>query len=813
MTSRTLSALVMMVCVFAAGPIADALAQDLTNLGYATGPRFTLTDKTWPASPGDADVCLWKDDAHAAVSITIDVTGGLLDWWQSIGDTYDIGVTWFVITDQMDNDPYDRYPDWTELAAIHANGHDIQSHSVTHLNTTLGFDPDDPLHDHNVEYRDSKAAIETNLGIPCLTIAYPGGSGFGNYPDLAMNYYIAGRGTVAKVNPPNEIDYPETRSIGNGLVIDEPTSTWNNLSNLFNPSHYGWRGWYVCHFHGLDEARQAEVVAGLDYLQIKDAEVGIWNCWYRHGAQYAQERDSATLTTDSVTPDKITLTLTDLMRDSLFDYPLTVKVRLHEAWTEVYATQDGEPVDAALITHDGGKFALVQAIPDRGAIELTPTETSNAIGGDADGDGDVDLDDFVILKSSFGTPSGATQATGDFDGDGDVDLDDFVILKTNFGYVPPNDPPSANAGSDQALTDADEDGSEVVTLDGSASADTDGSIVSYVWEGAASPIAAGVSPTVTLPVAVHTIDLTVTDDDGATDTDSVVITVNAPTANVAPTANAGADRGAYDNDDSGAEDVALDGSGSSDSDGMIASYVWDDGAAQIATGETPTVALAVGSYTVTLTVTDDDGATDTDTVDVTVHPVGTGAVYVVNGHTDDTCMRVDGTFRAITQKDNRAGDDNAGVDGAYVMVFQLPTLAAGETVTDANLDVVLVNLRSGMIGNVDLYGLPYRSASAVIAADYYQGVYAGDVAATALQDDICVLTTPLGPVASDAVGDSNIAAYLNAQYAAGAQGGDYVFLRLSPDVDEAPNYQYYAFASANADDAGTRPVLTITTGQ
>jgi hypothetical protein len=53
--------------------------------------------------------------------------------------------------------------------------------------------------------------------------------------------------------------------------------------------------------------------------------------------------------------------------------------------------------------------------------------------GDADGDGDVDLDDFVILKTNFGTPSGATAATGDFDGDGDVDLDDFVILKSNFG--------------------------------------------------------------------------------------------------------------------------------------------------------------------------------------------------------------------------------------------------------------------------------------------------------------------------------------------------------------------------------------------
>ena len=57
--------------------------------------------------------------------------------------------------------------------------------------------------------------------------------------------------------------------------------------------------------------------------------------------------------------------------------------------------------------------------------------------GDADGDGDVDLDDFVVLKKNFGTPSGATIAQGDFDYDEDVDLDDFVILKKNFGTALP----------------------------------------------------------------------------------------------------------------------------------------------------------------------------------------------------------------------------------------------------------------------------------------------------------------------------------------------------------------------------------------
>jgi hypothetical protein len=88
--------------------------------------------------------------------------------------------------------------------------------------------------------------------------------------------------------------------------------------------------------------------------------------------------------------------------------------------------------------------------------------------------------------------------------------------------------------------------------------------------------------------------------------------------NQAPTADAGSDQSVSDTDSSGAESVTLDGSGSSDSDGTIASYVWSEDDTQIATGETPTVSLAVGVYTLTLTVTDDEGATSTDTVNVSV---------------------------------------------------------------------------------------------------------------------------------------------------------------------------------------------------
>jgi len=76
--------------------------------------------------------------------------------------------------------------------------------------------------------------------------------------------------------------------------------------------------------------------------------------------------------------------------------------------------------------------------------------------GDADSNGTVDLDDFVLLKSNFGTGGLATDE-GDFDLDDDVDLDDFVTLKCYFGVsLKPPVPTTGLAGTVDLLTVASE---------------------------------------------------------------------------------------------------------------------------------------------------------------------------------------------------------------------------------------------------------------------------------------------------------------------------------------------------------------------
>jgi parallel beta-helix repeat protein len=103
----------------------------------------------------------------------------------------------------------------------------------------------------------------------------------------------------------------------------------------------------------------------------------------------------------------------------------------------------------------------------------------------------------------------------------------YVRLDVNItgtGVVP-NAQPVANAGSDQTVLDNDDSGDELITLDGRASHDDDGPLISYVWKEGETVIANGDTVNVSLTVGIHTITLTVGDLLGATDTDTVVITI------------------------------------------------------------------------------------------------------------------------------------------------------------------------------------------------------------------------------------------------------------------------------------------------
>ena len=153
-----------------------------------------------------------------------------------------------------------------------------------------------------------------------------------------------------------------------------------------------------------------------------------------------------------------------------------------------------------------------------------------------------------------------------------------------------------------------------VSFTGDMSTDDKG-IVSYNWDFGDGASINEINPVHTYTgVGVFTATLTVTDEEGLTGSASIEITVDEPTENQAPIANASSDV------TSGIMPLTVNFSseGSVDDIGIV-SYLWDfkDGSTSTQLNPTHTFTQA-GVYAVLLTVTDAEGLTDTDTVTINV---------------------------------------------------------------------------------------------------------------------------------------------------------------------------------------------------
>lgn len=189
-----------------------------------------------------------------------------------------------------------------------------------------------------------------------------------------------------------------------------------------------------------------------------------------------------------------------------------------------------------------------------------------------------------------------------------VTNDDSATDTTTQTITVENQPPTAdiNVTPSTPVTD------QRITLSAKESSDPDGRIVSYEWTIAEREFSGETVDRIFNVIGEYTVELTVTDDDGATDTTTQTVRVSNqdPTASFtwspsSPVAG---------------ELVTFDGTSSSDPNGTISNYEWS------IDGTTKTGVLAThtfddsGGYTVELTVTDDDGATARETLVVEVGP-------------------------------------------------------------------------------------------------------------------------------------------------------------------------------------------------
>jgi len=206
------------------------------------------------------------------------------------------------------------------------------------------------------------------------------------------------------------------------------------------------------------------------------------------------------------------------------------------------------------------------------------------------------------------------------DNGGLTSIDTCTVNVTWDNEPPVNEPPVADAGSNQTV-----DEGVTVRLDGSNSTDPDNGIASYSWTQTGGPSvtlssATAASPTFTSPDVTEggaslAFRLRVTDNGGLQSTDYCV--VNVTWDNEPPVANAGSNQTVTEG-----VTVTLNGSKSTDVDDGIKSYSWTQtGGSSVTLSSTSVVSPTFTSPDVTqggsslafrLTVTDNGGLTSTD---------------------------------------------------------------------------------------------------------------------------------------------------------------------------------------------------------
>jgi large repetitive protein len=176
-----------------------------------------------------------------------------------------------------------------------------------------------------------------------------------------------------------------------------------------------------------------------------------------------------------------------------------------------------------------------------------------------------------------------------------------------------NQPPTANPGGPYTGT-----AGQAIAFNGSGSSDPDGQVVSYQWSFGDGGTATGATPSHTYANGgSYMVSLAVTDNNGAVGSASTTANVAAPNNQLPVARFVGSP---YSGTTLTA--IAFNGSTSSDPDGTIASYAWNFGDGNTATGATLTTPNhtygSAGTYTVTLTVTDDKGGQGSATTTATV---------------------------------------------------------------------------------------------------------------------------------------------------------------------------------------------------
>jgi peptidoglycan/xylan/chitin deacetylase (PgdA/CDA1 family) len=339
----------------------------------------------------DVAVLTWKDGAQSALSLTFD--DGLASqptYAAPILQSHQLPATFNLTTGSLGSSAW--YGTWDQFVALHAAGHELASHSVTHpYLTQLAVGDEATPGTQRYELAHAKADIEAHIpGEACVSFAYPFSDQNPALEALVGSYYPSAR--TGLLNPSSPVwnpasapawnllvsyspQFPTTRAT---LAADEPEQI--NVRSLLGAS-IKQQAWALLMTHGVVPFDQLASYGGYqtqstqwlgtlcDWLQAQRLAAQIWPDTQGHVMRYIRERDAVSLANIVRGETEIDLEFTDGLDDTIYNQPLTLEVKLPAAWTSVrIVNQDASEVLVSPVPTTS--ILRLQATPDRGVLRL-----------------------------------------------------------------------------------------------------------------------------------------------------------------------------------------------------------------------------------------------------------------------------------------------------------------------------------------------------------------------------------------------------------------------------------------------------------
>jgi peptidoglycan-N-acetylglucosamine deacetylase len=303
------------------------------------------------------EIATWRGFRSAAISYTFD--DDLPNQYAKAMPMFDakgFKLTLFTVVNWLPGG------NWTPVQNAAAHGHEIASHTVTHPH--LGAETAEQVSN---ELANSRIAIETNIrGLKGLTLAYPFCEPPADFSMVSSNY-IAARGCSGRLVPATPPDFLNISSFVCGS-LGLSGAQMNSRADAAAAAN----AWCVYLIHAIDDDKGyspipgAELQATLDHMSASPDK--FWVESFGNVVRYIRERNAASVTEISNTHDRIAVSVTDDLDNSIYNYPITVSRQLPDGWTEATVTQNDKPLAVQIKSVNGSTRVTFDAVPNGGEI-------------------------------------------------------------------------------------------------------------------------------------------------------------------------------------------------------------------------------------------------------------------------------------------------------------------------------------------------------------------------------------------------------------------------------------------------------------